>query len=430
MKRPSTCSASGPLATRPSPLGWLAALGLCLLTGPLLLGPAAFGSALAGTQADGARPSAAQAEPKRENPADLWRPGVPETLYEVLDVIDGDTVRVLFEGRRQSVRLLSVDTEESFTPRGGGGKPETPFGHATTRFAREYFDRHARVDGTMRAGLLFPGGEVRQDIFGRLLAHVILPDGTDFNLLLVREGWSPYYAKYGYSELCHEAFVAAQLEAVEARRGVWNPATNRPEDPDAPSVRQPYERLMPWWEARAQALLAWRERSAAQPESHADAERAEELQRLLERGERGRIFFSVFRVFDEDDGTQTLLARAVDRERPLRVRVPVRLRDALAPLDLAASGDEFRQNYFIAEGRLRPGSRERGSFDLFLERAEDLYPAGPEPHEVDPLPSLPGWPAPPLPWPLETETEAETESGAEPAPGAEVERREALPARI
>jgi endonuclease YncB( thermonuclease family) len=353
---------------------------------------------------------------ERIHPADLWRPARPETLYEVLDVIDGDTVRVLFEGRRQSVRLLSVDTEESYTPRGGGGKPETAFGHATTRFAREYFDRHARVDGRMQAGLLFPGGEVQRDVFGRLLAHVILPDGTDFNLLLVREGWSPYYAKYGYSELCHEAFIAAQIEAVAARRGVWDPATNRPEDPEAPSARQPYERILPWWEARALAIQAWRERAAEDPAGHADAEQPEQLKRLLDSGERGAVFFSVFRTFDEDDGTLTLLARAIDRERPLRVHVPVRLRDAVAPLDLDNANAEYRQNFFVAEGRLRPGSRERGSFDLFLERAEDIYPAGPEPDEVPPLPSLPGWPAPPLPWSSAGEPSAEpnrtTESDA------------------
>jgi micrococcal nuclease len=39
--------------------------------------------------------------------------------------VDGDTVRVLINGRSEALRILALDTEES---RPGGDKPMTPWG--------------------------------------------------------------------------------------------------------------------------------------------------------------------------------------------------------------------------------------------------------------------------------------------------------------
>ncbi len=56
--------------------------------------------------------------------------------------------------------------------------------------------------------------------YGRLLAYVIL-NGENFNLDLVREGWSPYYTKYGNSENHHAEFLAVEREAREKGLNIW-----------------------------------------------------------------------------------------------------------------------------------------------------------------------------------------------------------------
>ena len=106
--------------------------------------------------------------------------------------------------------------------------------------------------------LLFPEGVEKRDVYGRLLCHVILMDGRDFNLLLVEQGKSPYFNKYGNSRLKHEEFVAAQAEAKRRQLGVWNPMTNMPKTEGAPAAKRPYDRLLPWWQARADAIDAFR----------------------------------------------------------------------------------------------------------------------------------------------------------------------------
>jgi hypothetical protein len=52
---------------------------------------------------------------------------MPGTTLEVpVDrPVDGDTVRVLINGRSEALRILALDTEES---RPGGDKPMTPWG--------------------------------------------------------------------------------------------------------------------------------------------------------------------------------------------------------------------------------------------------------------------------------------------------------------
>src|SRR5262245_21841304 len=94
---------------------------------------------------------------------------------EVLRVIDGDTLAVRLDGAEVNLRLLSVDTEEKIAgrPSLSPTKPETVFGQETALWAQALF---ASFEAPVRIGLAFPEGR-RLDAYGRLLCHVILPDG-------------------------------------------------------------------------------------------------------------------------------------------------------------------------------------------------------------------------------------------------------------
>jgi len=175
-------------------------------------------------------------------------------------VVDGDTIKV--DGLDKSLRLLAIDTEETFkkesdrrAAEGGwdaylaakraeaGGRPPklaTPLGEEAKKFAKVFF---ADVK-TVRLERDHPK-EIRGR-YGRYLAYVFVKkDGQwiNYNLECVRAGMSPYFTKYGYSRRFHDEFVAAEAEARAAHRGIWAPGARADGDYD---VREP------WWNARAE----------------------------------------------------------------------------------------------------------------------------------------------------------------------------------
>lgn len=286
-------------------------------------------------------------------------PGPPTELFTVERVVDGDTIYVWRGGQVEKLRLLSVDTEEKLSdnPSPSPSKPETVFGQETMLWARELIEGTAAPGQSPRVGLRFPDDVEQRDAYGRLLCHVVLDDGRDFNLLLVELGKSPYFDKYGRSRICHEAFVTAQASAQAAGLGIWNPTTNAAATPGAPSARRPYERLLPWWRARADAVERFRELQADDPQVIVDAEVPGQLQAALERGRPVQVFGSIFETFDEADGSWTLLFRAPAGERALRVSVPAAHRAALAALELERTREDYRQNYLWVQGTVTTGPR-------------------------------------------------------------------------
>ncbi|MCZ6596685.1 MAG: thermonuclease family protein [Planctomycetota bacterium] len=310
-------------------------------------------------------------------------PQEPAELFDVVKVVDGDTIHILRGGEVVRLRLLSVDTEEKISgrPSTSSTKPETIFGQETAVWARDFFEELREGDSRPRVGLRFPNGVERNDVYGRLLSHVLLPDGTDFNLLLVREGKSPYFNKYGNSRICHTELVAAQVEARRKQLGIWNPATNEPKTPGAPKAKRPYDRLLPWWQARAEAIDAFREKNHAEPQRVVAADEPEALERArvwcaAEEGRTALVFGTIDRFFEEDDGSLTVLFRATDRRRAFRAVIPADARAALGVLDLRGRTEEFRQNYLFVEGVLEQGPRGTRTV---AARPEQWRAAGPEP---------------------------------------------------
>jgi endonuclease YncB( thermonuclease family) len=300
----------------------------------------------------------------------------PLERCEVEEVVDGDTLHVLRGGKLTKLRLLSVDTEEKLSGKGppSPSKPETVFGHETMLWTRELLRGLAEPGEPPRVGLRFPPGPEELDAYGRLLCHVVLSDGRDLNLLLVECGKSPYFNKYGNSELCHAEFVAAQERARAARIGIWDPRTNAAATPGAPSVKRPYERLLPWWQRRAAAIDRFRALRAEAPEEHVDAEVASELEAAVLRGKPVLVFGTLCELHDEPGGDWTLRFCAPEGAPALRVRIPAERRAAFAGLDLAGTLDEYRQNYVWVRGSL---ARSREGFALRCTNPADLRVADP-----------------------------------------------------
>jgi micrococcal nuclease len=293
----------------------------------------------------------------------------PAVLYEVAEVVDGDTIHVWRDGRLVKLRLLSVDTEEKLAgrPAANPSKPETVFGHETMLWAQELFRGLAPEGQRPRVGLLLPEGPEQIDAYGRLLCHVVLPDGRDFNLMLVELGKSPYFNKYGNSEICHPLFVQAQEWARAKQLGIWDPATNAPATGGVPSARRPYERLIPWWNLRAAAVERFRAERRHAPLEYVDAQVPSELAAALARGRPVSVFGSIAELFDEQSGDWTLLFSAPEGAPALRVSIPAARRAAFAPLDLAGTREEYRQNYLYVSGVLAADERWGRGFRMRCE---------------------------------------------------------------
>ena len=319
------------------------------------------------------------AYPRRAAFADVLRfctTEKPDELFDVLRVVDGDTIWIERNGERDKLRLLGVDTEEKYMGRQlSPSKPSTRYGDHVTGWAQGFFTPRSADEPPVRVGLRFPGGEEARDPYGRLLCHVVTEEGVDFNLLLVRMGMSPYFDKYGFSLVAHDEFAAAQVLAKRERRGVWNLETNKG------GKARDYDRLLPWWRARAIAVDHFRKKMRARPKRFVNADDPSALQVALEAAQSGAggevtVLGLIDRFFEEDDGSQTVLFRGGDPERCVRVRIPKNVRPAMQAVDLEGTRHDFRQNYVLVTGRLTNGDR---GFDLEGVGPDDWRRAGPEP---------------------------------------------------
>jgi micrococcal nuclease len=124
----------------------------------------------------------------------------------VARAVDGDTIEVALDGRREDVRLIGVDTPETV-------KPDTPvqcFGPRASAFEHSVVEQR-------RVRLVF--GVERRDVYGRLLAYVYL--GHRFlNAELVRRGLARTLAIPPNTRFA-ERFARLQSAAARAGKGLW-----------------------------------------------------------------------------------------------------------------------------------------------------------------------------------------------------------------
>ena len=111
----------------------------------------------------------------------LAQPTTPaaEQLYTVTKVIDGDTIKIQYNGKETSVRLLRIDTPE----RGQKGYQEAT-------------DSLTQLIGSNKVRLEFETENEEWDSYDRLLAYVFVGD-KNLSVEQVKRGWSLYWTKYG-----------------------------------------------------------------------------------------------------------------------------------------------------------------------------------------------------------------------------------------
>jgi endonuclease YncB( thermonuclease family) len=126
-------------------------------------------------------------------------------LYKVERVIDGDTIVVEHGGK---VRLLGINAPE--------------IAHRTSAAEPLGNRAHHRLQQLLEGQRVYLEFDQRhRDPYNRLLAHVILEDGTEVNALLLREGLArALFLQPNMRHLQH--YYQVEGEAQTARRGIWS----------------------------------------------------------------------------------------------------------------------------------------------------------------------------------------------------------------
>ena len=126
---------------------------------------------------------------------------------QVANVVDGDTIDVVIDGRQQRVRYIGIDTPETVHPIRG----EEPYGREASARNRQLVDRRT----------VYLEKDVSEtDRYGRLLRYVWLDESTMVNAVLVAEGYaqvSTYPPDVKYADRFLELQRAARAEG----RGLW-----------------------------------------------------------------------------------------------------------------------------------------------------------------------------------------------------------------
>lgn len=125
---------------------------------------------------------------------------------QIVRAVDGDTLDVRLPGGITTIRLLAVDSPETYDTRYGSGN------ECGSHRAAALLDRFVG----RRVILVADASQANRDRYGRLLRYVKLPDGRDLGALEVREGLA---MPYPYGRPAHRLGVYRRLARSARRKG-------------------------------------------------------------------------------------------------------------------------------------------------------------------------------------------------------------------
>lgn len=142
-------------------------------------------------------------------PTSTPTPEFERTEAQVVEVVDGDTIKVNIDGQVYTVRYIGIDTPETVHP----SKPVEWMGTEASAANKQL------VEGQT----IYLEKDVSEtDQYGRLLRYVYLADGLLVNAELVRLGYAQV-STYPPDVRYQAFFLEVQQEAKEAKCGLWGP---------------------------------------------------------------------------------------------------------------------------------------------------------------------------------------------------------------
>ncbi|MBP0724668.1 thermonuclease family protein [Bacillus sp. RG28] len=124
-------------------------------------------------------------------------------------VIDGDTLKINFNGRSETVRLLLIDTPETVHPH----KPVEPFGKEASNFTKQTLPSGSTIQVELGIG--------ERDKYGRLLAYIYM-NGKMINEQLLEKGLARVAYVYPPNTKHIDEFRDIQSKAQKKAIGIWS----------------------------------------------------------------------------------------------------------------------------------------------------------------------------------------------------------------
>lgn len=134
-------------------------------------------------------------------------------FYDVVRVVDGDTVKIMRGGKEETLRLIGMNTPETVDPR----TTVECFGKEASNKAKEFLSGK-------RVRLEFDAGEGELDKYRRTLAYIYTEDGVMFNEWMIRNGYAYEYT-YDDAYKYQKEFKAAETYARDNGLGLWSADT-------------------------------------------------------------------------------------------------------------------------------------------------------------------------------------------------------------
>jgi micrococcal nuclease len=126
---------------------------------------------------------------------------------KVTRVVDGDTLEVTISGKKETIRMILVDTPETKKP----NTPIQPFGEEASAFTKETLEgKDVKLERDVS----------ERDQYKRLLYYVYLGDKS-FNEMLLEKGLARV-AVYPPDVKYVDQFREKQKKAQEAKLGIWS----------------------------------------------------------------------------------------------------------------------------------------------------------------------------------------------------------------
>jgi endonuclease YncB( thermonuclease family) len=131
-------------------------------------------------------------------------------IYRVVEVIDGDTIKVDIGEKIVTVRLIGIDTPEIANPH----NPQNDyFGPEAAQYAKQLLENQLVY-------LIPDPMQSNRDKYDRLLRYVFLEDGTLINAKLVAEGYACNYIYEPFQFM--KQFDYLEKQAKEKQLGLWS----------------------------------------------------------------------------------------------------------------------------------------------------------------------------------------------------------------
>ncbi len=128
---------------------------------------------------------------------------------DVIRIVDGDTLIARIDGAEEKIRLIGLNTPETVDPR-----------KTVECFGKEASDEAKRILTGKSVRIEIDPSQDLYDKYGRLLSYIFLEDGTNFNLLMIKNGYGyeyTYHLPYKYQK----EFKQAEKYARENKKGLW-----------------------------------------------------------------------------------------------------------------------------------------------------------------------------------------------------------------